>query len=577
MYEQFFRLKQRPFPAVANPRDYVPVEGMETARQRLHRAIVRGEGPALVVGPPGTGKTLLLRVLAEQCRSQFEVVFLPHGRFPSPRALLQAILFELKQPFRGMEDGELRLVLVEYLTAPDRDRATVLLVDEAETLNLRSLETLRGLTNLVLQDEAAVRLVLAGLPELEERLTSPKLQILNQRIAVRCYLDALNRAETFAYIRGLLSHAGADAARIFPDATCQAVYHASGGVPRLINQICDHALILAFADGQKEVTPQLVQEAWSDLQQIPLPWDNSVPQPAPAHSVVEFGNLSEEKDSSWADDPPHTSGCSSVARDENAEAHGFGYRESANPTAADSPYAEFPGSIAPMPEGLEKGEDDFASGGGRSSCLATDKDPSICDEHTLGCSEAGCREDCSALSGRRALVPIRSLASEAGCSEDCSPRSVENDQLVNGLSPDPVAKLEKIEAAVRELQADPPPKVAKKPEVEVVFYDWGDPFEEPFAETIPVPSRVPMGWTEDAMDFDGGPEELDTELSPGCAESCDLTAKNGPRPAAGQSDKADSEPDRSEKDDASLGKRAESRSQHGDLMQSLFTRLRKSG
>ena len=552
MYEQFFRLKQRPFPAGANPRNYVPAEGMETARQRLHQAIVRGEGPALVVGPPGTGKTLLLRVLAEQCHSQFEVVLLPHGRFPSPRALLQAILFELKQPFRGMEDGELRLVLIEYLTAPDRDRATVLLVDEAETLNLRSLETLRGLTNLVLQDEAAVRLVLAGLPELEERLTSPKLQILNQRIAVRCYLDALNRAETFAYIRGLLSHAGADAARIFPDATCQAVYHATGGVPRLINQVCDHALILAFADGQKEVTPQLGQEAWPDLQQIPLPWDNGAPQAAPAQSVIEFGTLSEDKDCSRADDPPHTSGCPSVAWGEDVEAHAFGYRESANPVAADSPYAEFPGPIAPMPEGLEKGEDDPASRGGCRSSLATNKDPSICDEHTLACGEAECRED-------------------------CSHPAAENARLVTSVSPDPMAKLEKIEAAVRELQADPPPNLAKKPEVEVVFYDWGDPFEEPFAETIPVPTRVPVGWTEEAADFDGGPEELDTELSPGCAESCDLTAKNGPRPAAGQSDKADSEPDRSEKDDARSGRRAESRAQHGDLMQSLFTRLRKSG
>ncbi|HPZ83812.1 MAG TPA: ATP-binding protein, partial [Thermogutta sp.] len=115
------------------PRAYVPVETMESAREQLRRAILRGEGPALLVGPPGTGKTLLLQVLAEECGSRFRVVFLRHGRFPTSRALLQTILHELKQPFQGMEDGELRIALMDFLK-DESDPGVVILADEADTL-----------------------------------------------------------------------------------------------------------------------------------------------------------------------------------------------------------------------------------------------------------------------------------------------------------------------------------------------------------------------------------------------------------------------------------------------------------
>ena len=137
------------------------------------------------------------------------MALLSSGRLSTRRALLQAILFELGQPYRGMDEGELRLALVDYLTAgEDCPQGMVLLVDEAHTLPLRLLEEIRMITNLVRDGQPAVRLVLAGGCVLEERFASPKLESFSQRIVARCYLESFNRTETQQYIRAQIDAAG---------------------------------------------------------------------------------------------------------------------------------------------------------------------------------------------------------------------------------------------------------------------------------------------------------------------------------------------------------------------------------
>ena len=292
MYETCFNLNRRPFGCVPRADQYFPAAGIEAARATLTRCIERAEGAGLLVGPAGTGKTLLCQLLAEQFKGTFQVALLSSGRMTTRRGLLQAILYELGQPYRGMDEGELRLSLAEHLTLGDKcPQGMVLLVDEAHALPLRLLDEIRALTNLAQAGQPRVRLVVAGSRTLEEHLASPKLESFNQRVVARCYLEALNRAETQDYIHAQIAAAGGKGPQIFPAEACQGVYKATDGVPRLINQVCDHALLLAYAAGQRQLDAARIEEAWADLQQLPTPWNE---QAQPSHNVIEFGGLDDE-------------------------------------------------------------------------------------------------------------------------------------------------------------------------------------------------------------------------------------------------------------------------------------------
>lgn len=294
MYEKFFGMKQRPFAATASPAHYVPAQAIEQTRQQLARGIERAEGPGLIVGSAGTGKTLLLSVLAAQFADRFEVAQLASGRLRSVKALLQNILFELKLPYRDLTEGELRLALLDRLEPSDRNRhGLLLLIDEAHALPGRLLDELRMITNLVRGGEPRVRLVLAGDVRLEERLANPRLASFQQRIAVRGYLSALVREETFHLVRAQLIAAGIDDHGVVDNDSLSAIHRLTGGVPRLINQLCDHALILATVAGERGLTADKIEEAWNDLQQLPTPKLAALGDDEPRESIVEFGELDE--------------------------------------------------------------------------------------------------------------------------------------------------------------------------------------------------------------------------------------------------------------------------------------------
>ncbi len=297
MYDGCFGLNWCPFGSVPQSDRYFAANAIAGARATLARCVQRGEGAGLVVGPSGTGKTLLCLLLAEQFKRSFQVVMLASGRLSSRRALFQAILYELGRPYRGMDEGELRLAVIDHLMADDnQSHGLVLLVDEAHTLPLRLLEEIRLLTNLARSDQPLVRLVLAGGPVLEERFASPKLDSFSQRLAARCYLEALNRTETTDYIQSQISAAGGRGDGVFPQSACHSVFQATGGVPRLINQVCDHALLLAYVAGRKVIEPANVEEAWADLQQLPTPWTEGTSSDQAGSGLIEFGSLADETD-----------------------------------------------------------------------------------------------------------------------------------------------------------------------------------------------------------------------------------------------------------------------------------------
>lgn len=355
MYEASFGLEKRPFAAAPGADCYFPAATIEAARQSVTRCIQRAEGAALVVGPSGTGKTLLCQILGGHFSGEFDVVLLASGRLANRRALVQAILHGLGKPWRGMDEEELRLALLDHLTDPAAStEGLLLLVDEAHTLALRCLDELRMMTNIAAGGEPRTRLVLAGAPLLEERLANPRLDSFSQRLAARCYLEPLNRTETEGYIHTQIAAAGGNPAMIFPPEACQAVYQATGGVPRLINQVCDRALLMASVAGRKRIETATVQEAWADLQQLPTPWNGESKRPEASGATIEFGSLDDESGGAAAGAPagsaeaPPAAACGLAA-------------EAAGDNAVATP--EPVGQIGEIQQMLGELEDDFRPAG----------------------------------------------------------------------------------------------------------------------------------------------------------------------------------------------------------------------
>ena len=256
MYQPFFQFERRPFNATPEARDYFPSEPIENARQTLTRCIERGEGPALLIGPVGTGKTLLCQVLAEQLKETYKIALLASGQLCSRRTLLQAILFELGLPYRDLEEGDLRLSLIDHLAPSDScPNGMLLIIDESQTLPLRLLEEIRMITNLVRGGRPTGPAGTCRRSGPRRTVRQPQVGVVQPTFAARCYLDSLRREETFDYIRHQLSEiAGAEQQKVFTDEAFGAVYDATDGIPRLINQVCDHALIMAAVGHRGSLT-----------------------------------------------------------------------------------------------------------------------------------------------------------------------------------------------------------------------------------------------------------------------------------------------------------------------------------
>ena len=279
---------------------------MEEARQRVARSVQRGEGPVLVIGSAGLGKTMLLEVLTQTFRDSLRVVALTGGQLCTRRALLQMILFQLDLPYRDMDESELRLSLLSYLQPHTTEpRSILLLVDEADALPPRLLEELRALTNISASGQLLVNLVMVGNATLEEQFADPKLDLFSQRIAARCYLAAFGREETFQFVQAQVLSAGYEPTTLFTPDGLEAIFAATDGVPRLINQLGDQLLWTVAETGYSPLDGPIVQQAWSEIQQLPAPWNTQTAEPA--SSEVEFGELSfdaTESDEVVFDDEP---------------------------------------------------------------------------------------------------------------------------------------------------------------------------------------------------------------------------------------------------------------------------------
>ncbi len=274
MYESFFGFVKRPFLAASTLDRYFPATCIEQTFQTASRAIQRGEGPVAIFGGTGLGKTMCCLRIAESFRRNFEVVMLSSSQLITRRALLQSLLFELRMPYRDMTEGELRLTLMSRLQ-PSTENPTdglVLVIDEAQTLSMKLLDEIRLLTNVVRNGIPRVRLVLCGTLRLEDCLSHPQMDSLNQRLAARCYLTPLSNQETSQYVIHKIELSGVEGSTVMTRDSLDAIFRGSDGIPRLIDQLADQALLLASNERERPVSAAMVGRAWCMLQQLPNPW-----------------------------------------------------------------------------------------------------------------------------------------------------------------------------------------------------------------------------------------------------------------------------------------------------------------
>jgi type II secretory pathway predicted ATPase ExeA len=303
MVEAFFGFARRPFRVAPCLDSYVPIAGCDSAVEHSVRCVLRGEGPSLIIAGSGLGKTMCAMKIAHALQDRLQVVFLASSPLCTRRALLQSILYHLGLPHREMSEGDLRIELQKHLSDPKKVAGGVLLlVDEAQTLSMKLLDELRFLTNTLCRGKSCVHLVLAGTLKLEDTLAHPHMESLNQRIVARHYLAPLSHPETLRYVQRKIELAGGNPIAVFEPEALEAIYRASDGIPRLIDQLADQAILQSGTEAQRPIPASRIGAVWTQLHQLPNPW--SAPQAPAAESIqedslqtgssVEFGTLDEE-------------------------------------------------------------------------------------------------------------------------------------------------------------------------------------------------------------------------------------------------------------------------------------------
>lgn len=274
MYEAFFGLHNRPFSPLPRVETYIPVAPIREPFDSLVRCVTQEQGIGVLTAPTGAGKSLICRLLQKRFSDQRRTILLTTARFPTRRALLQAILFELKHPFVGLSEQEARLHILDLLQAsPAPQNRMLLIVDEAHLLSSRGLEELRTLTDYEIAGKPCVSLILSGQLELEELLTSPDMNAFNQRVGCHACIEPLTFEESGQYLRERLRHAGNDGLTIFTPEAIQLICSASEGNPRRLNQLSDHSLLLGYAEETRPVDVSVVRSALLDLRELPLHWN----------------------------------------------------------------------------------------------------------------------------------------------------------------------------------------------------------------------------------------------------------------------------------------------------------------
>lgn len=262
MYLNFYGLKENPFSLTPDSHFLFMSRKHREAMAHLKYGLQECKGFILITGEIGAGKTTLCRALMKELDDKYKVALILNPLL-SPTGLLRAIITDLGISCRSRARQDLIQVLNQYLIEGNE---VIVLIDEAQNLSRAALEQIRLISNLETEKEKLLQLVLVGQPELRNLLARESLEQLNQRIAVRYHINPLDKEETAFYIFHRLNVAGAEGRIRFKEDALEDIYMHSGGVPRIINILCDYSLTAGYVKESWVITKEMVFEAVKEYQ-----------------------------------------------------------------------------------------------------------------------------------------------------------------------------------------------------------------------------------------------------------------------------------------------------------------------
>jgi len=264
-YLEHFNLREQPFRLTPDPVFVYWSKQHARAKAYMESTIWLADGFVVITGEIGSGKTTLLQSFLSELDDNIVYAVVSQTQLTATE-FLQATLTEFGfRPFDKRKVELLDMLNMFLIEQYSNGKKVVLIVDEAQNLSHKVLEEIRMLSGIETHKEKVLRIILAGQPELRETLDSPKMKQLAQRVRLRFHLGALDKHDTRAYIDHRLTIAGGDPKRLIAEDTTDVIYRYTGGVPRLINTLCDSALLCAFADGKPGVAIDDVMTAVAEL------------------------------------------------------------------------------------------------------------------------------------------------------------------------------------------------------------------------------------------------------------------------------------------------------------------------
>lgn len=268
MYEPYYGFSTKPFSLLPDPYFLYLSEKHRKVLNMMEYGIMNmNAGYTVITGEIGSGKTTLIRRLLKQTPLEYTlgVISNTHKAYGE---LLQWILMAFDLSYKRMEKAERYETFIDFLIENyTHEKRTVLIIDEAQNMTAEMLEELRTLSNVNVDNSQILQLILVGQPELRNTLQDPRLEQFAQRVTVSHHLQNLDRRETRDYIRHRIKLAGGDPT-LFENQACLAVWYFSKGVPRLINAICDQALVYGYADEKPKIDIELIKDVMRDRHRI---------------------------------------------------------------------------------------------------------------------------------------------------------------------------------------------------------------------------------------------------------------------------------------------------------------------
>ena len=268
MYTAFYGLKENPFNVTSDPGFFYFSKAHKEALSHLLYGINERKGFLEVTGEVGAGKTTLCRALLNQLDSNTKSAFIFNSNLPHLQ-LLQCIIEDFGITVRRKNKASMLRQLNDFLLEElSRGNNVILIIDEAQNLKPSIMEEVRMLSNLETDKEKLFQIILVGQPELRDKINSPGLRQLKQRIAVRYHITPLAKDEIAKYINHRLTIAGSNGQIHFPEDSIDAIYKFSGGIPRIINMVCDKSFLAAYVMETRTISLPIVEKSINELEGI---------------------------------------------------------------------------------------------------------------------------------------------------------------------------------------------------------------------------------------------------------------------------------------------------------------------